>query len=361
MTTLVAMVTQVSLGYFLGWKHTITEEHVIDQLPWVGLSHSFLTVELSVMNFTGRPCSSFYWRQLSESVTDEHFYCPTVKAEATGRFLSDRDTLCSLMVVCCLCSSCLDVSTVFHISIFSWMDTFVSLYVEAAILEMKALTVCFVTAVRLLGSCIIGCFQENVGNLLQRPWGRFTQSCSFLTFLCVWPVKDLPLPRFIVGKNEAEARHAALYQDADGQGLYPPPGIAVIPRPPGRGLQNKKGPPSTTAHPVHEVIQPLAPSIETQVSNSYRQSTPEPCCTWRLKIVCKCICLLQKPPGLFVFSVCSFFLSLGCSHIQPRWTQPCVHETINESLAQWVQLQPSEVDSVDIFLWTLPCWNQMFS
>uniref|UniRef100_A0A8C6KE04 RALBP1 associated Eps domain containing 1 n=1 Tax=Nothobranchius furzeri TaxID=105023 RepID=A0A8C6KE04_NOTFU len=54
-------------------------------------------------------------------------------------------------------------------------------------------------------------------------------------------VKDLPLPRFVVGKNEAEARHAALYQDAESQGLYPPSSMAVIPRPPGRGHQNKKG------------------------------------------------------------------------------------------------------------------------
>lgn len=78
-------------------------------------------------------------------------------------------------------------------------------------------------------------------------------------------VKDLPLPRFVVGKNEAEARHAALYQDADAQG-YPPSATAVIPRPPGRGLQNKKAPPSSTSLPVHEVIQPMAPSIEAQVS-----------------------------------------------------------------------------------------------
>uniref|UniRef100_A0A3P9L4U2 RALBP1 associated Eps domain containing 1 n=1 Tax=Oryzias latipes TaxID=8090 RepID=A0A3P9L4U2_ORYLA len=99
-------------------------------------------------------------------------------------------------------------------------------------------------------------------------------------------VKDLPLPRFIVGKNEAEARHAALYQDADSQGVYPPPGVAVIPRPPGRGLQNKKGPPSTAAHPVHEVIQPLAPSIETQPEPtspvvSPHQSPPTSPHSWR--------------------------------------------------------------------------------
>uniref|UniRef100_A0A667Z6N5 RALBP1 associated Eps domain containing 1 n=1 Tax=Myripristis murdjan TaxID=586833 RepID=A0A667Z6N5_9TELE len=60
-------------------------------------------------------------------------------------------------------------------------------------------------------------------------------------------VKDLPLPRFVVGKNEAEARHAALYQDTDSQGLYSSSGSGVIPRPPGRGHQNKKGPPSSSS------------------------------------------------------------------------------------------------------------------
>ncbi|XP_034436387.1 ralBP1-associated Eps domain-containing protein 1 isoform X4 [Hippoglossus hippoglossus] len=77
-------------------------------------------------------------------------------------------------------------------------------------------------------------------------------------------VKDLALPRFVVGKNEAEARHAALYPDTDSQGLYPASATAVIPRPPARGLQNKKGPATSIALPVHEVIQPLATNIEPQ-------------------------------------------------------------------------------------------------
>ncbi|XP_060947458.1 ralBP1-associated Eps domain-containing protein 1 isoform X2 [Limanda limanda] len=77
-------------------------------------------------------------------------------------------------------------------------------------------------------------------------------------------VKDLPLPRFVVGKNEAEARHAALYPDTDSQGLYPASATAVIPRPPARGLQNKKGPAASIALPVHEVVQPLATNIEPQ-------------------------------------------------------------------------------------------------
>ncbi|XP_028253214.1 ralBP1-associated Eps domain-containing protein 1 isoform X2 [Parambassis ranga] len=99
-------------------------------------------------------------------------------------------------------------------------------------------------------------------------------------------VKDLPLPRFVVGKNEAEARHAALYQDTDSQGLYPASGAAVIPRPPGRGHQNKKATPATTSLPVHEVIQPLAPSIEPQPEPtspvvSPHQSPPTSPHSWR--------------------------------------------------------------------------------
>ncbi|KAK5852714.1 hypothetical protein PBY51_006560 [Eleginops maclovinus] len=99
-------------------------------------------------------------------------------------------------------------------------------------------------------------------------------------------VKDLPLPRFVVGKNEAEARHAALYQDTDSQGLYPASAAAVMPRPPGRVIHNKKGPPPTTSLPVHEVIQPLAPSIEPQPEPtspvvSPHQSPPTSPQSWR--------------------------------------------------------------------------------
>ena len=68
----------------------------------------------------------------------------------------------------------------------------------------------------------------------------------------------------MVGKSEAEARHAALYQEADSQGIYT--GAGVIPRPPGRGLQNKKVTPVVpSVVPVHEVIQALAPASEPQV------------------------------------------------------------------------------------------------
>lgn len=64
-------------------------------------------------------------------------------------------------------------------------------------------------------------------------------------------VKDLPLPRFVVGKNEQEARHATAYPDAENQGPY----SSVIPRPPGRAPTKKVS--------AHEVIQP---PVESQVS-----------------------------------------------------------------------------------------------
>ena len=94
-------------------------------------------------------------------------------------------------------------------------------------------------------------------------------------FLLLFSVKDLPLPRFVVGKNETEARHAALYQEADSQGIYSGAG-GVIPRPPGRGLQNKKVTPAApSAVPVHEVIQALAPASEPQVGKHTAVPCPE--------------------------------------------------------------------------------------
>uniref|UniRef100_A0A8C6SYJ5 RALBP1 associated Eps domain containing 1 n=1 Tax=Neogobius melanostomus TaxID=47308 RepID=A0A8C6SYJ5_9GOBI len=84
-------------------------------------------------------------------------------------------------------------------------------------------------------------------------------------------VKDLPLPRFVVGKNEAEARHAALYQDSDNQGLYPASATSVIPRPPGRGLQNKKGPPTSTSLPPEATSPVVSP----------HQSPPTSPLSWR--------------------------------------------------------------------------------
>uniref|UniRef100_A0A673CV58 RALBP1 associated Eps domain containing 1 n=1 Tax=Sphaeramia orbicularis TaxID=375764 RepID=A0A673CV58_9TELE len=88
-------------------------------------------------------------------------------------------------------------------------------------------------------------------------------------------VKDLPLPRFVVGKNEAEARHAALYQDSDSQGLYPASATAVIPRPPGRGHQNKKGPPTSTSLPLNTAPEPTSPVV------SPHQSPPTSPHSWR--------------------------------------------------------------------------------
>uniref|UniRef100_A0A3B3XQQ9 RALBP1 associated Eps domain containing 1 n=1 Tax=Poecilia mexicana TaxID=48701 RepID=A0A3B3XQQ9_9TELE len=88
-------------------------------------------------------------------------------------------------------------------------------------------------------------------------------------------VKDLPLPRFVVGKNEAEARHAALYQDADSQGLYPAPGTALIPRPPGRGHQNKKAKDVSDLLPYDSQPEPTSPVI------SPHQSPPTSPHSWR--------------------------------------------------------------------------------
>ncbi|KAG9347529.1 hypothetical protein JZ751_005097 [Albula glossodonta] len=87
-------------------------------------------------------------------------------------------------------------------------------------------------------------------------------------------VKDLPLPRFVVGKNEQEARHAALYSDSENQGPY----SGVIPRPPGR-VQAKKV-------SAHEVIQPCVPAVEPQPDTtspvvSPHQSPPTSPHTWR--------------------------------------------------------------------------------
>ncbi|XP_028858395.1 ralBP1-associated Eps domain-containing protein 1 isoform X2 [Denticeps clupeoides] len=65
-------------------------------------------------------------------------------------------------------------------------------------------------------------------------------------------VKDLPLPRFVVGKNEQEAKHAAMYPDSENQGLY----SGIFPRPPGR-VQTKKA-------SAHEVIQPGVSSADPQ-------------------------------------------------------------------------------------------------
>ncbi|XP_064196463.1 ralBP1-associated Eps domain-containing protein 1 isoform X2 [Anguilla rostrata] len=87
-------------------------------------------------------------------------------------------------------------------------------------------------------------------------------------------VKDLPLPRFVLGKNEQEARHAALYPDSENQGPY----SGVIPRPPGRVPSKKAS--------SHEVIQPCAPPAEPQPDTtspvvSPHQSPPASPNSWR--------------------------------------------------------------------------------
>uniref|UniRef100_A0A8C7KQ03 RALBP1 associated Eps domain containing 1 n=1 Tax=Oncorhynchus kisutch TaxID=8019 RepID=A0A8C7KQ03_ONCKI len=78
-------------------------------------------------------------------------------------------------------------------------------------------------------------------------------------------VKDLPLPRFVVAKNEQEARHTAMYPDSENQGSYQ----GVIPRPPGRGHVKKLS--------AHEVIQPCVPTLQPDTTSpvvSPHQSPP---------------------------------------------------------------------------------------
>ncbi|XP_041721464.2 ralBP1-associated Eps domain-containing protein 1 isoform X4 [Coregonus clupeaformis] len=87
-------------------------------------------------------------------------------------------------------------------------------------------------------------------------------------------VKDLPLPRFVVAKNEQEARHTAMYPDLENQGPYQ----GVIPRPPGRGQVKKLS--------AHEVIQPCVPTVEPQPDTtspvvSPNQSPPTSPHAWR--------------------------------------------------------------------------------
>ncbi|MGH0127461.1 UNVERIFIED_CONTAM: hypothetical protein FKN15_019150 [Acipenser sinensis] len=66
-------------------------------------------------------------------------------------------------------------------------------------------------------------------------------------------VKDLPLPRLVVAKNEQESRHTTMYSsDSENQGTY----SGVIP-PPGRILVKK-------VSGSHEMIQPRAPTAELQ-------------------------------------------------------------------------------------------------
>lgn len=76
--------------------------------------------------------------------------------------------------------------------------------------------------------------------------------------LVLLTVKDLPLPRFVVAKNEQESRHTTMYSsDSENQGTY----SGVIP-PPGR-IPVKK------VSGSHEMIQPRAPTAELQVVDRY--------------------------------------------------------------------------------------------
>lgn len=80
-------------------------------------------------------------------------------------------------------------------------------------------------------------------------------ACSGFGVVFFLTVKDLPLPRFVVSKNEQESRHTALYSsDADNTASY----SGVIPPPPGR-IQVKKGSVS------HDAVQQRT-STDQQVS-----------------------------------------------------------------------------------------------
>ncbi|XP_075563575.1 ralBP1-associated Eps domain-containing protein 1 isoform X10 [Pelecanus crispus] len=87
-------------------------------------------------------------------------------------------------------------------------------------------------------------------------------------------VKDLPLPRFVVSKNEQESRHTALYSsDADNPASY----SGVIPPPPGR-IQAKKGSVS------HDAVQQRTSTDQQESTSpvvSPQQSPPTSPHTWR--------------------------------------------------------------------------------
>ncbi|XP_057208630.1 ralBP1-associated Eps domain-containing protein 1 isoform X4 [Triplophysa rosa] len=87
-------------------------------------------------------------------------------------------------------------------------------------------------------------------------------------------VRDLPLPRFVMGKNDQESRHAVMYADTENQGPY----SGVIPRPPAR-VQGKKV-------SAHEMIQPCVPTVDPQPDTtspvvSPHQSPPTSPHAWR--------------------------------------------------------------------------------
>ncbi|XP_078239444.1 ralBP1-associated Eps domain-containing protein 1 isoform X8 [Pogona vitticeps] len=87
-------------------------------------------------------------------------------------------------------------------------------------------------------------------------------------------VKDLPLPRFALSKNEQELRHSSLYSsDADNSSTY----SGAIPPPPGR-IQVKKGSVS------HDVVQQRPTTDQQETTSpvvSPQQSPPTSPHTWR--------------------------------------------------------------------------------
>uniref|UniRef100_A0A803WAR3 RALBP1 associated Eps domain containing 1 n=1 Tax=Ficedula albicollis TaxID=59894 RepID=A0A803WAR3_FICAL len=88
-------------------------------------------------------------------------------------------------------------------------------------------------------------------------------------------VKDLPLPRFVVSKNEQESRHTTLYSsDADNPASY----SGVIPPPPPGRIQVKKGSVS------HDAVQQRTSTDQQESTSpvvSPQQSPPTSPHTWR--------------------------------------------------------------------------------
>ncbi|XP_069464207.1 ralBP1-associated Eps domain-containing protein 1 isoform X2 [Ambystoma mexicanum] len=88
-------------------------------------------------------------------------------------------------------------------------------------------------------------------------------------------VKDLPLPRFVVSKNDQESRHGAMYSsDSDSQSAY----SGVIPPPPPSRIQPKKGSVS------HEILKQRTSSEQQESTSpvvSPQQSPPTSPHTWR--------------------------------------------------------------------------------
>uniref|UniRef100_A0A8C7GMJ3 RALBP1 associated Eps domain containing 1 n=1 Tax=Oncorhynchus kisutch TaxID=8019 RepID=A0A8C7GMJ3_ONCKI len=149
-------------------------------------------------------------------------------------------------------------------------------------------------------------------------------------------VKDLPLPRFVVAKNEQEARHTAMYPDLENQGPYQ----GVIPRPPGRGQVKKVS--------AHEVIQPCVPTVEPQPDTtspvvSPHQSPPTSPHAWRKHKRQASGGNVERPPVVVAGAVWTPFReaqSVLISQLFQRIISIC-YFPLNVSLANEIQRQSS--------------------